>query len=168
MSRCAVGMGSNVGDRLAHLSAALAGLRAVSEVVAVSSVYETAPVGGPVQGAFLNAVALLETGHTPLGLLSELLAIERARGRERRERWGPRTLDLDLLLWAGEMIRERHLAVPHPRMSERRFVLDPLLEVWPDATLPDGSPVAAGTRAVQRQSVERLGHRLECADAAAT
>ncbi len=164
MSRCAVGVGSNLGDRLAHLEAAIYGLAAVSRVGDISSVYETAPVGGPDQGAFLNAVVLIETARTPRSLLRELLVIERARGRVRDTRWGPRTLDLDLILWDREVISEPGLTVPHPRMPERRFVLEPLREVWPDARMPDGSAIAASSDAVERQGLERIAAALGSTD----
>ena len=164
MSRCAVGLGSNLGDRRAHLNAAVRGLSAVGRVRAVSSAYETAPVGGPDQGAFLNAVALVDTAHTPGGFLRELLAIERARGRVRETRWGPRTLDLDVILWNRQRIATSGLTVPHPRMTERRFVLEPLLEVWPDARMPDGSPITAATGAVAAQGLERLEMAIGDAD----
>lgn len=164
MTRCAVGVGSNLGDRLGHLEAAIDGLAAVSRVSGISSVYETAPVGGPDQGAFLNAVVLIATARTPCSLLRELLVIERARGRIRDTRWGPRTLDLDLILWERETISEPGLTVPHPRMLDRRFVLEPLLEVWPDARMPDGSAIAASSDAVEQQGLERAAVVLSGAD----
>jgi len=155
-ARAAIGLGSNLGDRAAHLDAGLRGLGALGEVVAVSSVYETAPMGGPEQPSYLNAVVVLDTDLAPRRLLDECLAIEAATGRERRERWGPRTLDLDLLLYGAETIDEPGLVVPHPRMRERRFVLAPLLEAWPEATLPDGTPVAGLLDAVADQEVRRV------------
>jgi 2-amino-4-hydroxy-6-hydroxymethyldihydropteridine diphosphokinase len=160
VSRCAVGIGSNLGDRFAHLEAAVRGLAAVSTVVAVSSVYESAPVGGPEQGPYLNAVAVVDTAAPPAALLRELLIIERARGRIRDERWGPRTLDLDLLLCDRRTVGTRDLTLPHPRMGERRFVLDPLREVWPEAVLPDGSAVAPAGEEVSSQEIRRLERRI--------
>jgi 2-amino-4-hydroxy-6-hydroxymethyldihydropteridine diphosphokinase len=160
VSLCAVGVGSNLGDRMAHLNAALSGLRAVSAIEAVSSVYETAPIGGPDQGAYLNAVVLIETARTPIGLLRELLLIERARGRVREVRWGPRTLDLDLLLFGRASIDIAGLTVPHPQIRHRRFVLEPLNEVWPDARMPDGSAVGPATGMVAGQVLDRLGIRF--------
>ncbi len=142
MTRAAIGLGSNLGERESHLTAALVGLAAVSDVVSVSSIYETAPVGGPEQGPYLNAVAVVDTALPASALLEALLATERARGRKRRERWGPRTLDLDLLLYGDAAIERPGLVVPHPRLIERRFVVDPLVEAWPDAALPDGTRVA--------------------------
>lgn len=156
MSRCAVGIGSNLGDRFAHLNAAIHGLAAVGRVSSVSSMYETAPIGGPEQDSFLNAVAVIDTAHTPYGLLRELLIIERSCGRVRDIRWGPRTLDLDVILWDRQRISTPGLTVPHPRMVDRRFVLEPLLEAWPDARMPDGSIIAAASGAVARQGLERV------------
>lgn len=168
MSRCAVGVGSNLGDRLAHLRAAVDGLSTVSRVASVSAVYETAPIGGPGQGPFFNAVVVVETAHTPRGLLCELLVIERSRGRVRDTRWGPRTLDLDLILWDRQTISEPGLSVPHPRMLDRRFVLEPLLEVWPDARMPDGSSIAASSSAVGLQGLERVAATLNGTDGGRT
>ncbi len=156
MSRCAIAAGSNLGGRSGHLNAAIDGLNAIGDVVAISSVYETAPIGGPEQGPYLNAVVLIDTARTPIGLLRELLLIERARGRVRHERWGPRTLDLDLILFDRLAVDEPGLTVPHPRMLERRFVLEPLLEVWPDARMPDGAAIAASTESVWTQEIRRI------------
>jgi len=156
-TRAAIGLGSNLGDRAAHLDAARRELATLGEIVATSSVYETAPVGGPDQGPYLNAVVVLDTELPARRLLEECLAIEAAAGRQRRERWGPRTLDLDLLVYGAETIDEPGLTVPHPRMRERRFVLDPLAEAWPGATLPDGTAVADLQEAVGDQEVRRLG-----------
>ena len=153
MTTCAVGLGSNVGERTDHLREALRGLGAVSLVLEVSPVYETAPIGGPDQGPYLNAVALVETAQTPAAFLRALLLVERSRGRTRRVRWGPRTLDLDILLWGEQAIVTQGLTVPHPRMLDRRFVLEPLLDVWPDARLPGGAPVAAALPGVAMQRI---------------
>ena len=143
MSVAAVGIGSNLGDRFANLFAATVGLGAEALLVDVSSVYETAPVGGPEQGPFLNAVAIIETARPAAALLQSMLTIERARDRKRLVRWGPRSLDLDLLIFDAATIDLPGLTVPHPRLLERRFVVEPLLEVWPEAVLPDGTSVAA-------------------------
>lgn len=127
-----VGLGSNLGDRRALLASALAELapRRVSRVV------ETEPWGRADQPAFLNAVAELETGLAPDALLARLMDVERAHGRVRAEAWGPRTLDLDLLLYGDRAVREAGLVVPHPRLSERRFVLDGLAELCPELEVP--------------------------------
>jgi 2-amino-4-hydroxy-6-hydroxymethyldihydropteridine diphosphokinase len=155
MALAAVGLGSNLGDRMQHLARAARALTVVGTLVGRSSVYETAPVGGPVQGSFLNAVVVIETARSPITLLRDLLAIERIEGRERRERWGPRTLDLDILLCGREAVDIPGLTVPHPRIQERRFVVEPLLEAWPEARLPDGAPPALVPEATT-QAVERL------------
>ena len=168
MSRCAVGLGSNLGDRIAHLNAAIDGLASVGRVYAVSPVYETAPIGGPEQDPFLNAVALIDTAHTPHGLLRALLIIERSRGRVRQTRWGPRTLDLDVILWERHNISDPGLTIPHPRLAERRFVLEPLHDVWPDATMPDGTSVTAASEAVGRQVLERIEATLRDPDCSRT
>jgi 2-amino-4-hydroxy-6-hydroxymethyldihydropteridine diphosphokinase len=168
VSRCAIGIGSNLGDRTAHLSAAVDGLTAICEIAGVSSVYETAPVGGPAQGLFLNVVVVAHTARTPHVLLRDLLFIERARGRVRDARWGPRTLDLDLLLWDRAVVDEPGLRVPHPQLLQRRFVIEPLLEVWPDACMPDGSPIRPASQAVARQRIERVAARIARAESATT
>ena len=155
MSLCAIAAGSNLGDRKEHFEAAMTGLGAIGVIAGVSSVYETVPVGGPEQGPFLNAVVLVDTARTPTGLLRELLLIERSRGRVRHERWGPRTLDLDLVLFDQRDVDEPGLTVPHPQMRHRRFVLEPLLEVWPTAVMPDGSGVTAATDSVWTQEIRR-------------
>jgi len=155
-TRAAIGLGSNLGDRRAHILEAAASLAEVGTLVRVSSLYETEPVGGPEQGEYLNAVAVVETELSAVDLLEHCRGIERAHGRERRERWGPRTLDLDLLLFGQTVIDEEDLRVPHPRMTERRFVLEPLLEVWPEATMPDGTPLAGFLPDVSDQQVRKL------------
>ncbi len=130
-----VGLGSNLGERAAHLGAALVGLRGLGRVTAISSLYDTEPLGPP-QPHFLNAAVRFDTTLTPGAVLAGLLEIERREGRMRRERWGPRTLDLDLLWIAGTVLAEPQLTVPHARLSERAFALLPLLEVAPDAVDP--------------------------------
>jgi 2-amino-4-hydroxy-6-hydroxymethyldihydropteridine diphosphokinase len=152
----AIGLGSNVGDRRAHLAGAVLTLPRLGDRLAVSSLYETAPIGGPPQGDFANAVVLLGTRRSARGLLDGLLEIEREAGRQRRERWGPRVLDLDLLLHGDETIEVPGLVVPHPRLAERRFVLAPLVEVWPDAALPDGTRIADLLPRTEDQHVERM------------
>ncbi len=143
MSVAAVGIGSNLGDRFANLVAAAVGLGAESLLAGVSSAYETAPVGGPEQGPFLNAVVIIETARPAAALLQSMLTIERARDRKRLVRWGPRSLDLDLLIFDSATIDLPGLTVPHPRLLERRFVVEPLLEVWPEVALPDGTLVTS-------------------------
>jgi 2-amino-4-hydroxy-6-hydroxymethyldihydropteridine diphosphokinase len=141
--RALVALGSNVGDRLTTLEAAVDRLDAVEGVrfVRSSRVYETDPVGPP-QPDFLNAVVEIETELAPRDLLSALQSIEADLGRTRDLRWGPRTIDLDLLVYDEESIAEPDLEVPHPRMHERAFVLLPLLELDADPMLPGGRRVA--------------------------
>lgn len=142
MAQMALGLGSNVGARREHLESAIAELASCGRITAVSPLYETAPIGMVDQAPFLNAVAVVAVEREPRDLLATLQAIERAHGRKRGKRWGPRSLDLDILLFENCQIDESGLTIPHPRMTERRFVLQPLLDVWPDATLPDGTLVA--------------------------
>jgi len=128
MTRAHVALGSNLGDRLATLDAAVRALDAdeKTHVMAVSRVYESEPVGGPEQGPYLNAVAVLETDRDPHSLLDLLMLTEDRLGRVRGERWGPRTADLDLILYDGPPVSSPDLTVPHPRARERAFVLVPL------------------------------------------
>ncbi len=131
--RAFVGLGSNLGDREAHLLHAAGHL---PDVVKMSSIWETAPVGGPEQGPYLNMVVQLSTDRTARQLLSVCWEREAFAERERVERWGPRTLDADVLWVDGETITDHDLIVPHPRMFERAFVLVPLRELAPDL-IPD-------------------------------
>ena len=132
---------------------AVSRLGALGAVTAVSSLWETAPIGDVPQEDYLNAVALLDTVRGPRPLLDAFLRIEAEAGRERRERWGPRTLDLDLLLYGDAEITAPGLRVPHPRMTERRFVLEPLAEVWPEAVVPGHGLVVDLLAAVGDQMV---------------
>jgi 2-amino-4-hydroxy-6-hydroxymethyldihydropteridine diphosphokinase len=133
-----VGLGANLGDREATIRAAVA---ALPGVFAVSSLRETDPVGNTDQPRFLNGVAALETSLSARELLDVLLSVERGLGRERRERWGPRTIDLDLLLYGDETIDEPGLTVPHPRLHERRFALEPLAELDSELVVPGRGPL---------------------------
>jgi len=135
-----IGLGSNLGDRRAVLTLAALELRKLGRVAAASSIYETPPVGPP-QPLFLNAAIALSTSLEPAGLLAALLDIERRLGRVRRERWGPRTIDLDILWISGVVVDSAELTVPHPELRRRAFALRPLLDVAPLATDPrDGTP----------------------------
>jgi 2-amino-4-hydroxy-6-hydroxymethyldihydropteridine diphosphokinase len=147
MARAFLGLGSNLGDRRAHLRRAVASL---PDVVAVSAVYETEPVGGPEQGRFLNCVVELETRRSPRELLGMAHALEKAARRVRLERWGPRTLDVDVLLVGDARVEEPDLVVPHPRMWERGFVLAPLADLAPEL-VPEDWESRLG------QGVERVG-----------
>lgn len=132
VANCLISIGTNLGDRSLAIDRAVSALQ-VNDAITVSKVsnrHITQPVGGPAgQGAFLNAVALLETALAPSVLLSELQAIEVAAGRTREVRWGARSLDLDLLLYGEIVSNDGHLVLPHPRMAFRRFVLEPACEV---------------------------------------
>jgi 2-amino-4-hydroxy-6-hydroxymethyldihydropteridine diphosphokinase len=140
--RAFLGLGSNMGDREGHLRQALSGL---PDLVAVSSVYETAPVGGPAgQDDYLNIVAELETTLTARALLELAHRLEETAGRVRTVRFGPRTLDVDVLLVEGVVVDEPDLVVPHPRMWQRRFVLEPLAELAPDLVSPDALIASGG------------------------
>jgi 2-amino-4-hydroxy-6-hydroxymethyldihydropteridine diphosphokinase len=139
VTRAYVGVGSNLGDREETIRAAIA---ALPDVVAVSELRETDPVGVTDQPPFLNGAVALDTALAPRELLEALLAVERQLGRERRERWGPRTIDLDLLLYGCEAVDEPGLTVPHPRLHERRFALEPLAELDPDLVVPGRGRVA--------------------------
>jgi len=131
-----IALGSNLGDRHATLDGAVAALKQIITVTKVSGYIETDPVGGPEQPDYLNAVLIGESELEPTDLLVKMQAIELAAGRERLERWGARTLDLDLIA-AGDLVMDTELlTLPHPRAHERRFVLDPWLEVDPQAILP--------------------------------
>ncbi len=144
MTRAYVGLGANLGDREQTLRAALDALGSTPgvDVVAVSSIRETEPVGYADQPRFLNAAAALETSLTPRELLDVLLEVERSLGRIRTgPRFGPRTIDLDLLLYGDERVDEPGLRVPHPRLAERAFVLEPLAELEPGLVVPGSGPL---------------------------
>jgi 2-amino-4-hydroxy-6-hydroxymethyldihydropteridine diphosphokinase len=143
--RAYLALGSNVGDRLASLRRAVELLDRTDGIAVVGSsrVYETAPVGGPPQGDFLNAVVDVETSLSARDLLRACLAVEEAMGRKRTARWGPRTIDIDILTYGDAAIDEPGLTVPHPRMHERGFVLAPLLELDADPPLPGGRRAAS-------------------------
>lgn len=147
-----VGLGSNLGDREGYLRRAVELLRKdpAIEVRAVSSLRETEPVDYLDQPRFLNAAALVETDLAPRALLDRLLAVEQALGRHREgPRFGPRTIDLDLLLYGDETVDEPGLCVPHARLAERRFALEPLYELDPDLVVPGRGPVSDLLAALQ-------------------
>lgn len=151
-----VGLGANLGAPLEQLRAARLQIEALAQVTAASSLYETEPVGPP-QPSFLNAALRLWWSGDPFALLEALLGVEREAGRVRRERWGPRVLDLDILWSAGVRLDAPDLQVPHPRLVERAFALVPLVEVAPDACDPDtGRPYAEILAGLDRGPVRRL------------
>jgi len=129
--RAVLGLGANLGDRAATLQAALDGLGAQTRIVAVSAIFETAPVGGPAQPDFYNAVVLVETTLAATELLALAHSLETAAGRVRVEHWGPRTLDVDVLAYGDTRSDDPDLTLPHPRAHERAFVVLPWLEVEP-------------------------------------
>ena len=145
MATAFVGIGSNLGDRETHLRAALELLAAEEgiEVVLVSRLRETAPVGPVEQGPFLNGAVKVTTELPPGKLLGRLLNVEQRLGRVRGERFGPRTIDLDLLVYGDEVVDEPGLSLPHPRLHERRFALEPLVELAPGLVVPGRGPVSA-------------------------
>jgi len=140
-----VGIGSNLGDRERNIRQAVELLSAEGgiDVVAVSEIRETDPVGPVEQGPFLNGAVRIETDLAPRKLLERLLAVEERLGRVRRERWGPRTIDLDLLLYGDDVVEEPGLTVPHPRLHERRFALEPLSDLAPSLEIPGKGPISA-------------------------
>ena len=156
MTLAVVSLGSNMGDRRANLTDAVACLAEIGRMRALSPLYETDPVGPVDQDPFYNAVALLETELDPEDLLRRLLAIEKQLGRVRGPLWGPRTIDLDLILHGDSVVDTPEVSVPHPRYRERRFVLEPLVAVWPGARDPDGTRLSDLLPAVADQDVRCL------------
>jgi len=142
--RAFLGLGSNLGDRLANLQRAVDLLAARTGITIETSsrIYETDPVGGPLQPEYLNAVLEIQTSLEPRELLGACRGVEDTMGRERGERWGSRTIDVDVLTFGDREIEEPDVVVPHPRMHERGFVLVPLLELDADPPLPGGRKVA--------------------------
>lgn len=141
--RVYLGLGSNLGDRVKNLRSCVRILTDCESVrlLRVSGVYQAEPIGHEDQPQFLNAVVCIDTTLSPKELLSFVQKIERALGRRRTIRWGPRTIDVDILLYAMEKIDEPELTIPHPRIYERRFVLLPLREIEPEITFPDGKHI---------------------------
>jgi 2-amino-4-hydroxy-6-hydroxymethyldihydropteridine diphosphokinase len=138
-----IALGSNLGDRAENISKAVSELNKIIEVTHLSTIYETDPVGGPEQPDYLNAVLIGESELDPADLLTKTLEIESALGRTREVRWGARTLDIDLIVAGDVVINSEFLILPHPRAHERAFVLEPWLEIEPDAVLPGRGSVAA-------------------------
>lgn len=153
-----VGLGANLGDPAQALTVAIAALDRIeaTRVVRASSFYRSAPVGYAAQPEFVNAVVRLETRREPRELLESLLAIEEQAGRQRSFANAPRTLDVDLLLYGDATIQTPELTVPHPRMHQRRFVLEPLLELSPGCIIPGLGRAAEHLAATQSQAVAKL------------
>ena len=158
MAHAFIGLGANLGDPREQVRAALEALGGIpaTRLLKRSSLYRTAPVGHAAQPDFVNAVALVETALAPRALLEALLDIERRFGRTRSFANAPRTLDLDLLLYDAQRVREPGLEVPHPRMHERAFVLRPLAEIAPDTEIPGRGTLAPLLAAVAGQAAEKL------------
>ncbi len=147
-----LGLGANLGNRQQTIKQALRELAAqpTIKVDAVSSLYQTAPVGRTDQPNFLNAAAAIRTILTPMELLAYILQLEQQMGRVRTVRWGPRTIDIDILMYGSEEINQLNLTIPHARLGERAFALVPLAEIAPDLRLP-------GDRETVREKADRLG-----------
>ena len=129
-------LGSNIGDRAANLNAAINRLRTLGKVIQVSSLYETEPVEFTAQPWFLNCAVELETEKTPQDLMAAILEIEQQMGRKRTQKKGPRSIDIDTLLFGDSIVETKGLTIPHPALQERRFVLEPLAEIAPDVRHP--------------------------------
>ena len=133
--KAVISLGANIGNPEEQMQLAIAMLREATDVIALSSIYTTEPVGGPLQPNYLNAICITESELPAADLLALLHGIEKTLGRERVERWGPRTIDLDLIQYGTILSSAQELELPHPRAHERKFVLEPWLEVEPDAIL---------------------------------
>lgn len=134
--KAVIALGSNLGNRELYIDSAVAELAKVIEITHLSTNHETDPVGGPEQPKYLNAIAIAETELDPRELLIIMLEIENRLGRKREVNWGPRTIDLDLIVFGDEVIYSEVLVLPHPRAHERKFVLEPWLEIDPGAYIP--------------------------------
>jgi 2-amino-4-hydroxy-6-hydroxymethyldihydropteridine diphosphokinase len=155
MTLAFIGLGSNLGDSVAHLLAARAALAALPDtrLTASSQLYRSAPVGPQDQPDYVNAVIAIDTGLTPVALLRALLDIEQQQGRVRTRHWGERTLDMDLLLYGSEVVDQTDLHIPHPRLHLRAFVLRPLLDIDAALHLPNGTPLASCCAAIENQPI---------------
>ncbi len=158
MQQACIGLGSNLDDPVRQVDSALSELAdlPLTRLLRHSSLYRSAPMGPADQPDYVNAAALLETALEPLELLDALQAIEAAHGRRRAQRWGPRTLDLDLLVYADLRLDHPRLVLPHPGIGERAFVLVPMAEIVPDMMIPGVGALAVAAAAVSDQ-VERIG-----------
>lgn len=156
--RVAIGIGANLGDRLEALQCAVDELATIGQLVALSDVYETDPVGGPEQPEYYNAVVVVETAASPQEVLATAHRAEQGKGRTREIRWGARTLDVDVLAYEQLVSDDPVLTLPHPRATERGFVMVPWAQIDPDFRLPDGRTVAQVD--VDTAGVRRLGPLL--------
>ena len=162
-SRALIALGSNLGRRREHLQAAVGGVSRLpgTRVLATSRIFETQPVGGPGgQGAYLNAGVLVETRLTAPALLGALLGLEAGRGRERRERWGPRTLDLDLIAYDNLTCDAPGLTLPHPRAAGRAFVIGPLCDIAPEWVI-EGQTLSARLQSLDQSELRVTRLRLD-------
>ena len=153
MAKTYLALGSNLGNRAQYLRQAIRALSRDNLILAISPIYETAPMGGPPQADYLNQVIVLETAWTPFELLRRCQVIEQEAGRQRIIQDGPRTLDIDIVLYERQMFSSSTLTIPHPRLGSRRFVLEPLYRIDPALTLPTGQRIESLWRQVQDQSV---------------
>lgn len=161
MTTAYIGLGSNLDDPPGQLRTALTELDALpqSRLLRASALYRSTPMGPAGQPDYINAVAALETALSAHALLQQLQRLETAHRRVRAERWGPRTLDLDLLLYGDQRIDSRALTIPHPGLAERNFVLFPLYEIAPGLVLPDNRGIAALVANSPREGLQRLTER---------
>lgn len=164
MIRVALSLGANLGDRLAALQFAVQTLTAVGTIVALSDVYSTDPVGGPDQPDYYNAVVVLHTDAEPMAVLECAHDAEQGKGRTREVRWGPRTLDVDVLAYGQRVSDDPVLTLPHPRALERAFVMVPWAQVDPGFLLPDGRTVGVVAAGLPTQGIRRLGAFLLMVD----
>lgn len=160
MSEAYLSLGSNIGDREAYLRAAVRIIKANSsiEISKISGVYETEAVGHTPQRRFLNIVVEVKTSLAPVGLLGICQFIEEFLKRTRKVKWGPRTIDVDILLYGQEDIKQPGLIIPHPEMAKRAFVLVPLLEIAPQITFPGGKEVSKCLDSISLTGVDRIGN----------
>ncbi len=158
-----IGLGANIGDPIVQLAEAIVRLTHIKalRLERISSVYKTAPVGNVQQPDFLNMVLCVEVGLSPEGLIDECLKIEKRMGRVREEKWGPRIIDIDLLLYEGPPVDLESVKLPHPHLMQRQFVLVPLAEIAPDLKLPDGR-LARQAAKPDAAGVELIGTIGEC------
>jgi 2-amino-4-hydroxy-6-hydroxymethyldihydropteridine diphosphokinase len=160
VTRVALSIGANLGDRLAALRYAVAEVATLGTVVAVSDVYETDPVGGPEQPDYYNAVVVVETSALPAEVLAAAQRAEQGKGRTREVRWGARTLDVDVLAYGQVVSADPVLTLPHPRAMDRGFVMIPWAQIDPDFLLPDARTVAGVAAGMARDGVRRIGPLL--------